>query len=136
MDAALFRPARGKRRQPLGDFLEPRLDAPLDPDRARPSASAGRADAAEINRRHLYEPTDAGGRNGGNRRPDFQAFTEQDQALQRLAQQQGTMEAEIVRRAIDHFLAATDMVASEDPFADMIGMIDGPIEADHDDIYR
>lgn len=62
---------------------------------------------------------------------------EQDLALKRLAQQQGTTEAEILRRAIDHFLGAIGILANEDPFADMIGMIDGPpCKADHDDIYR
>jgi hypothetical protein len=61
---------------------------------------------------------------------------EQDRALKRLAQQQGTTEAEILRRAIDQLLAATGIIVNEDPFDDIIGMLDGPpCKADHDDIY-
>jgi hypothetical protein len=60
----------------------------------------------------------------------------QDRAVKRLAQQQGTTEADILRRAIDQFLASQGIVETQDPFADLIGMFEGPTEVDHDDIYR
>ncbi|GAC1392259.1 MAG: hypothetical protein NVS4B11_19770 [Ktedonobacteraceae bacterium] len=61
---------------------------------------------------------------------------DQDRAVKQLAQRQGTTEAEILRRAIDQFLAWEGIKEIEDPFADMIGMVEGPVEADHDNIYR
>ena len=61
---------------------------------------------------------------------------EQDEAVKQLAQRQGTTEAEILRKAIDQFLAWEGVKEIEDPFACMIGMFEGPTETDHDDIYR
>ncbi len=61
---------------------------------------------------------------------------DQDEAVKQLAQRQGTTEAEILRKAIDQFLAWEGIKEIEDPFADMIGMVEGPVEVDHDDIYR
>jgi hypothetical protein len=60
----------------------------------------------------------------------------QDRAVKRLAQQQGTTEAEILRKALDQFLAREGIVETQDPFAELIGMFEGPSEVDHDDIYR
>ena len=60
----------------------------------------------------------------------------QDRAVKRLAQQQGTTEADILRSAIDQLLATQGIIETQDPFADLIGMFEGPIEVDHDDIYR
>jgi hypothetical protein len=60
----------------------------------------------------------------------------QDRAVKRLAQQQGTTEAEILRKALDLFLAREGIAENEDPFADLIGLFSGPSEIDHDDIYR
>ena len=60
----------------------------------------------------------------------------QDRAVKRLAQQQGTTEAEILRKALDQFLSKEGIVEVQDPFAELIGMFEGPSEADHDDIYR
>lgn len=60
----------------------------------------------------------------------------QDRAVKRLAQQQGTTEAEILRKALDMFLAGEGIGENEDPFVDLIGMFSGPSEVDHDDIYR
>ncbi len=60
----------------------------------------------------------------------------QDRAVKRLAQQQGTTEAEILRKALDQFLAREGIGETGDPFADLIGMFAGPSEVDHDDIYR
>jgi len=60
----------------------------------------------------------------------------QDRAVKRLAQQQGTTEADILRKALDQFLAREGIVETQDPFADLIGMFEGPSEVDHDDIYR
>lgn len=60
----------------------------------------------------------------------------QDRAVKRLAQLQGTTEAEILRRAVDLLLAREGILETQDPFADLIGMFEGPAEVDHDDIYR
>ncbi len=60
----------------------------------------------------------------------------QDRAVKLLAQRQGTTEAEILRQAIDQFLIRHGISATQDPFADLIGMFEGPSEGDHDDIYR
>ncbi len=59
----------------------------------------------------------------------------QDRAMKRLAQQQGTTEADILRKALDQFLAREGIIETQDPFADLIGMFEGPFEVDHDDIY-
>ena len=60
----------------------------------------------------------------------------QDRAVKRLAQQQGTTEADILRKALDQFLAKEGIVDTQDPFAELIGMFEGSSEVDHDDIYR
>ena len=60
----------------------------------------------------------------------------QDRAVKRLAQLQGTTEAEILRRAVDLLLAREGILETQDPFVDLIGMFEGPEEVDHDDIYR
>jgi hypothetical protein len=60
----------------------------------------------------------------------------QDRAVKLLAQRQGTTEAEILRKALDQFLAREGIGETQDPFADLIGMFEGPSEVDHDDIYR
>lgn len=60
----------------------------------------------------------------------------QDRAVKRLAQQQGTTEAEILRKALDQFLASEGITETQDPFAELIGMFEGPAEVDHNDIYQ
>jgi hypothetical protein len=60
----------------------------------------------------------------------------QDRAVKLLAQRQGTTEAEILRQAIDQFLIRHGISETQDPFAELIGMFEGPSEEDHDDIYR
>ena len=60
----------------------------------------------------------------------------QDRAVKLLAQRQGTTEAEILRQAIDQFLIRHGISETRDPFDELIGMFEGPTEADHDDIYR
>ena len=60
----------------------------------------------------------------------------QDKAVKRLAQMQGTTEAEILRRAVDLLLAKEGILETHDPFADLIGMFEGPEEVDHNDIYH
>jgi hypothetical protein len=60
----------------------------------------------------------------------------QDRAVKRLAQQQGTTEAEILRKALDLLLAREGIGENEDPLADLIGLFSGPSQVDHDDIYR
>ena len=60
----------------------------------------------------------------------------QDRAVKLLAQREATTEADILRKALDQFLARKGIGGTEDPFADLIGMFEGPSEVDHDDIYR
>lgn len=60
----------------------------------------------------------------------------QDRAVKRLAQQQGITEAEVLRKALDQFLRKEGITETSDPFADLIGMFEGPSEVDHDDIYQ
>jgi hypothetical protein len=59
----------------------------------------------------------------------------QDRAVKRLAQQQGTTEADILRKALDQFLVKEGIIETDDPFAELIGMFEGPSKVDHDDIY-
>jgi hypothetical protein len=59
----------------------------------------------------------------------------QDRAVKRLAQQQGTTEAEILRKALDMLLAREGIRENDDPFEGLIGLFAGPSEVDHDDIY-
>jgi hypothetical protein len=61
---------------------------------------------------------------------------EQNQAVKRLAAREGTTEAEILRRALDAWLTIEAAEDRGDPFAALIGFVDGPEESDHDDIYR
>ena len=61
---------------------------------------------------------------------------EQDRAVKRLAARYHTTEAEILRRALDSWLGREEARNGEDPFAPLIGFIEGPVEVDHDDIYR
>ena len=60
----------------------------------------------------------------------------QNRAIKRLAREQGTTEAEILRKALDQFLAKEGFIETQDPFAELIGMFEGPSEVDHDNIYR
>ncbi len=60
----------------------------------------------------------------------------QDRAVKRLAHQQGITEAEILRKALDQFLAREGIIETQDPFAELIGMFEGLSEVDHDDIYQ
>lgn len=60
----------------------------------------------------------------------------QNRAIKRLAQQEGITEAEVLRRALEQFLAKEGIIGAQDPFSELIGMFEGPSEVDHDDIYR
>lgn len=60
---------------------------------------------------------------------------EQDRSVKELAEQYRTTEAEIVRRALDSWLAEETVSASANRFAGLVGFVDGPAEVDHDDIY-
>ena len=61
---------------------------------------------------------------------------EQDRAVKRLAKRYHTTEAEILRRALDSWLSREGAREGGDPFAALIGFVEGPDEVDHDDIYR
>ena len=69
-------------------------------------------------------------------RKTFMISIAQARAIKRLAQQQETSEAEILRQALDQFLACKGRIDTEDPFAAIIGMFNGPSEVNHDDIYQ
>ena len=60
----------------------------------------------------------------------------QDRAVKRLAHQQATTEAEILRKALELFLAREGIGETQDRFAELIGLFEGPSEVDHNDIYR
>lgn len=60
----------------------------------------------------------------------------QDRALKRLAKQQDTTEAEIIRKALDLLLVREGIGEHVDPFDDLIGLFSGPFEVNNDDIYR
>jgi hypothetical protein len=59
----------------------------------------------------------------------------QDRANKRLAHLQRITQAEILHKALDQFLSQEGIVETADPFAGLIGMFEGPVEVDHDDIY-
>lgn len=58
----------------------------------------------------------------------------QDRAVKRLAQQYGTTESKILRKALDLLLVREDIREDEDPFDDLIGLFAGPSEVNHNDI--
>ena len=60
----------------------------------------------------------------------------QDRAVKRLAARYHTTEADILRRALDDWLGREGMREGNDPFEMLIGSFAGPVEVDHDDIYR
>ncbi len=69
-------------------------------------------------------------------RKQFYLTPAQNRAIQRLAQQQGNTEAEILRRALDLLLTREGLRENEDPFEDLIGLFSGPSEVNHNDIYE
>jgi hypothetical protein len=60
----------------------------------------------------------------------------QDRGIKQLAMQQGITESAILRKVLDQFLAREGILEMQDPFADLIGIFVGPLEVNHDDIYR
>ncbi|MDQ2830999.1 MAG: hypothetical protein M3Y74_18380 [Chloroflexota bacterium] len=60
----------------------------------------------------------------------------QDRAVKRLAARYRTTEADILRKALDNWLDKEGVREGNDPFEALIGSFDGPVEVDHDDIYR
>jgi len=60
----------------------------------------------------------------------------QDRGIKQLAMQQGITESAILRKALDQFLAREGIMETQDSFADLIGMFEGPPQVNHDDIYR
>ena len=61
---------------------------------------------------------------------------DQDRAVKLLARQQGTTEAEIIRKALDLLLIREGIGEYQDPFDDLIGLFAEPSEVNHDKIYR
>lgn len=59
----------------------------------------------------------------------------QDRAVKRLAREQGISESAILRKALEQFLAREGIMEMHDPFADLIGMFEGPSQVNHDDVY-
>lgn len=60
---------------------------------------------------------------------------EQDRAVKRLAERSGVTEAEVIRQALDGWLTREQTRGDVDPFASLIGFVDGPSDVNHDDIY-
>ena len=60
----------------------------------------------------------------------------QDRGIKQLAIQQRTTVSAILRKALDQFLAREGIMETQDPFVDLIGMFEGPLEVNHNDIYR
>lgn len=56
--------------------------------------------------------------------------------MKRLAQQQGTTEAEIIRKALDLLLIREGIGEYQDPFDELIGLFSGPSEVKHDGTSR
>lgn len=54
-------------------------------------------------------------------------------AVKRMARQ-GTTKADI--QTLDGFLKKHRVVESGEPFAGLTGIFEGPVEVDHDDVYR
>jgi hypothetical protein len=59
----------------------------------------------------------------------------QESGIKQLAIQQGTSESAILRRALDQFLVREGSMEMQDPFAELIGMFEGPSPVNHNDIY-
>lgn len=60
---------------------------------------------------------------------------EQDAALIRIASDEHVTEAEILRRALDAWIASENTEREPDPLRRLIGFVDLPlVENDHDDI--
>jgi len=55
--------------------------------------------------------------------------------MKRLAQQRGISESAILRKALEQFLTREGIMEMQDPFADLIGMFEGPSQVNHDDVY-
>lgn len=61
---------------------------------------------------------------------------EQDSAVKEVARQRGITEAEVLRQALDSWLATEVDRERDDPFAALIGLVEGPATVNHDDIYE
>jgi predicted transcriptional regulator len=61
---------------------------------------------------------------------------EQDRGLKLLAERYQTTEADILRRALESWIALETARQDRDPFEGIIGFVAGPAQVDHDDIYR
>jgi hypothetical protein len=59
---------------------------------------------------------------------------EQDRRIKQIAARDSTTEADVVRRAVDAFLA-TELDTGVDPFSNLISLFEGPETSDHNDIY-
>jgi len=61
--------------------------------------------------------------------------SKQDRLLKELAKRDNVTEAEVLRRALDSWLAEETQRDAEDIFQGLIGSVEGPETVDHDDIY-
>ena len=55
--------------------------------------------------------------------------------MKQLAQKQGVSESAILREALEQLLARKGIMEMHDPFADLIGMFEGPSQVNHDAVY-
>ncbi len=69
-------------------------------------------------------------------RKQFYITTTQDRVIKQLAQQQKTPESANLRKALEQFLVREGMMERQDPFAELVGMFEGPMQVNHDDIYH
>lgn len=60
----------------------------------------------------------------------------QASAIKRLGLEQKTSESAILRKALEQFLMREGIMEMQDPFADLIGMFEGPLQVNHDDVYN
>jgi hypothetical protein len=61
---------------------------------------------------------------------------EQDRRLKEMAAANRTTEADILRRALQQWLDSHAVRSDDDPFGRLIGVVSGPRDVDHDDIYE
>lgn len=61
---------------------------------------------------------------------------DQDRRLKEWAERYHVTEAEVLRRALDAWLADEENARGRDPFEWLVGFVDGPTEVNHNDIYR
>jgi len=68
-------------------------------------------------------------------RKQFYITSAQASAIKLLAREQKTSESAILRKALEQFLVREGIMEIQDPFAELIGIFEGPSQVNHDDVY-